>query len=119
MTARDHSVRAPLAGGGFERVASVADLPDGALLGVTTASGAAICLYNDRGRIGAIADVCTHQAFPMSQGTLLPDGTVQCSWHGATFDCATGCVVQGPAAEPIRVYETRLIDGGIWVGIVR
>ena len=119
MTARDQQARAPLAESGFERVASVSDLPEGALLGVTTGSGAPICLFNDAGRIGAIADLCTHQAFPMSQGMLQADGTVQCSWHGAKFDCATGEVREGPAVDPIRVYETRVRDGGIWVGAFR
>ena len=52
----------------------------------------------------------------MSQGMLQADGTVQCSWHGAKFDCATGEVREGPAVDPIRVYETRVRDGGIWVG---
>ena len=116
MTARDHLVDVARAESEFERVASLAEVPAGALLGVTLASGAAVCLFNDAGRIGAIADVCTHQAFPMSQGTLLADGTVQCSWHGAKFDATTGEVREGPAADPIRVYETRVRDGWIWVG---
>ncbi len=116
MTARDHRAPAPPAEPGFERVASLSDLPEGSLLAVTMSSGTAICLFNDAGRIGAIADLCTHQAFPMSQGTLLRDGTVQCSWHGARFDCATGEVREGPAVDPIRVYETRVRDGWIWVG---
>lgn len=119
MTARDYSARTGLAEAGFERVASVADLPEGTLLGVTCGSGAAVCLLNDAGRIGAIADLCTHQAFPLSQGMLQPDGTVQCSWHGAKFDCATGRVREGPAMDPIQVYETRVCDGEIWVGPAR
>ena len=116
MTARDYTARAQQGDAGFVRVASIAELPEGALLGVSCASGTAVCLYNDRGRIGAVAELCTHQAFPMSQGTLQPDGTIQCSWHGARFDCATGDVREGPAVDPIRVYETRVRDGGIWVG---
>ena len=119
MTARDFSTRTDLIDAGFERVARVADLPVGTLLGVTCGSGAAVCLFNAAGRIGAIADRCTHQAFPMSQGMLQPDGTVQCSWHGARFDCATGCVREGPAIDPIQVYETRIREGEIWVGPAR
>ena len=119
MTARDYSARMDLAGAGFERVASIAELPEGTLLGVMRSSGAAVCLFNDAGRIGAIADLCTHQAFPLSQGMLQPDGAVQCSWHGAKFDCLTGRVREGPAVDPIRVYETRVRDGEIWVGPAR
>ena len=115
MTARDYSARMDLASAGFERVASVAELPEGTLLGVTCASGTAVCLFNNAGRIGAIADLCTHQAFPLSQGMLQPDGTIQCSWHGAKFDCFTGRVREGPAVDPIRVFETRVRDGEVWV----
>ena len=50
---------------------------------------------------------------------LQPDGTVQCSWHGAKFDCATGQVREGPAMDPIRVYETRVRDGEVWVRSAR
>jgi nitrite reductase/ring-hydroxylating ferredoxin subunit len=119
VTAGEFSAPAELTDAGFERVASIADLPVGGLLGVTRSSGRGICLFNAGGRIGAIAELCTHQAFPMAEGMLLPDGTVQCSWHGARFDCATGAVVEGPADEPITVYETRLHAGAIWVGSTR
>jgi nitrite reductase/ring-hydroxylating ferredoxin subunit len=119
VTARDCSAGEDLAGAGFERVARVDDVPDGTLLGVTCGSGAAVCVFNAAGRIGAISDVCTHSAFPMSQGMLQPDGTVQCAWHGAKFDCATGDVVEGPAMDPITVYETKVRDGEIWVGPAR
>ena len=119
MTARDYSAPAGNADAGFERVAGVAELPEGTLLAVNRASGPSVCLFNDRGRIGAVAELCTHQAFPMAQGALLPDGTIQCSWHGARFDCVTGDVRDGPAIDPIPVYETRVVDGEIWVGPAR
>jgi 3-phenylpropionate/trans-cinnamate dioxygenase ferredoxin subunit len=46
----------------------------------------------------------------MNLGDVLPDGTIQCAWHGARFDCQTGAVRQGPAIIPLPVYEVR-IDG--------
>ena len=110
----DESAR-PDADAGFERVANAADLPAGALLSVTHGRER-ICLFNHGGRIGAVTDTCTHQAFPMSEGTLEPDGTIECAWHGARFDCVSGEVRQGPADEPLTVYEVRMRDGGIWVG---
>jgi 3-phenylpropionate/trans-cinnamate dioxygenase ferredoxin subunit len=116
VTARDYTARPGADERGFERVARVDQLPEGTLLGVTRASGGALCLFNAGGRIGAMADVCTHQAFPMSEGTIQPDGTVQCSWHGARFDGVTGEVCEGPAAEPIRIYAIEVRDGEIWVG---
>jgi nitrite reductase/ring-hydroxylating ferredoxin subunit len=100
---------------GFERVAKVSDIREGGLLGVTTKAGIAICLFSRDGEVGAMRDLCTHQAFPMSEGTLEPDGTVQCCWHGAKFDCESGEVRQGPAVERIRIFDVRVVDGAVWI----
>ncbi len=116
MTARDLSSSAGSVEAGFERVARLGDLREGGLIGVTGPSGRAICLFRQAGHVGAMKDQCTHQAFPMSEGILQPDGTVQCAWHGAQFDCVTGTVVEGPAQDPIAVYETRIVGDEIWVG---
>jgi 3-phenylpropionate/trans-cinnamate dioxygenase ferredoxin component len=100
----------------FEFVATVDDVPDGQLLGVETARGERVCLANHRGEICALADECTHAEFPMSSGAVLPDGSVQCAWHGARFDRRTGAVRHGPAVDPLPVYEVRVEEGRIYVG---
>ena len=100
----------------FARVASLSDLPDGSLLGVVTPSGERICLVNRGGELSALSDVCTHQAFPISAGQLLDDGTVECVWHGARFDCRTGAVRQGPATDALPVHEVHVIGDDIHVG---
>lgn len=94
----------------FEMVANVADVPDEGTLAVMRSDGAGICLIKSRGRISAVAGNCTHQDFEMALGDVLPDGTIQCAWHGARFDCQTGAVKQGPALYPLPVYEIR-VDG--------
>ena len=99
----------------FTRVASLSDLPPGSLLAVETASGARICLANHGGEVSALGDVCPHQSFPISAGQLLDDGTVECVWHGARFDCRNGAVQQGPATDDLPVYEVRVEDGEIFV----
>jgi nitrite reductase/ring-hydroxylating ferredoxin subunit len=101
----------------FVAVASIDDLPAGALVGVTLPTGAAVCLYNDRGTIGAIGNVCTHAAFLMSDGVLHADGTLECVWHGARFDCRTGAVRRHPASEPLPVYPVRLEGGQVLVQV--
>lgn len=99
----------------FVPVARVEQLPEGTLLGVTTPDGTPVCLVNRDGELYAIHDVCTHQAFPLSAGELLPDGTVECSWHGATFDPCSGEACRGPACDSVRTYELRVADGMILV----
>lgn len=100
----------------FEVVADVAELPEGTLLGVRTNTGEEICLFNFRGRIGAVRNVCTHAEFPLSDGRLEPDGTIECVWHGAWYSCLTGEVRRGPAVDPLAVYEVRVADGKVQVG---
>lgn len=104
----------------FEALARADELPDGELLGVRKANGDQICLYNRDGEIGAVYDVCTHAEFAMSDGQLHGESgqrcSIECVWHGARFDCATGEVLRGPAIDPLPVYEVRVENGIIYVG---
>ena len=103
----------------FETVADVADVPEGSLLSVRTTAGEEICLFNHRGRIGAVHNVCTHAEFPLSDGTLSNDGTIECVWHGARYSCLTGEVRRGPALDPVPVYDVRVENGKILLGARR
>jgi 3-phenylpropionate/trans-cinnamate dioxygenase ferredoxin subunit len=100
----------------FELLASVDDIPAEGVLAVTRADGQRICLIRSRNRVSAVANTCTHQEFEISLGDVLPDGTIQCAWHGARFDCATGRVEQGPALYPLPVFEVKIDDGKVLVG---
>jgi 3-phenylpropionate/trans-cinnamate dioxygenase ferredoxin component len=103
----------------WEQVATLDELPEGAVIGVTAPGGRAICLFNNQGEIGAIHDCCTHAEFAMSEGTLHADGTIECVWHGARFDCRTGAARKAPAVDPITVYDVRVEDGAVFVGNVK
>ena len=100
----------------FETVATVEELPEGSLLATRTSGGEEVCLFNYRGQIGAVRNVCTHAEFPLSDGTLDRDGTIECVWHGARFFCLTGEVRRGPAVDPVSVYEVRVKGGNVQVG---
>jgi 3-phenylpropionate/trans-cinnamate dioxygenase ferredoxin subunit len=100
----------------FEPVASVNDLVDGTVLQRVRPSGDAVCLVRYKGEISAMSDICTHQHFSMSLGDLLPDGSLQCAWHGARYDCQTGEVKQVPATSPLPVFQVRLEGETVMVG---
>jgi 3-phenylpropionate/trans-cinnamate dioxygenase ferredoxin subunit len=100
----------------FEAVASVSELAEGTVLQRVRATGDAVCLVRHNGEISALSDICTHQHFSMSQGDLLEDGTLQCAWHGARYDCRTGEVRQVPATSPLPVFKVRLDGDTILVG---
>ena len=101
---------------GLEDVAALADLAEGTMLGVTLSDGAPVCVFNHRGTIGAVGNLCTHAEFLISDGVLHTDGTLECIWHGARFDCRTGAVKRQPAERPLPVYEARAVAGRVLVG---
>jgi 3-phenylpropionate/trans-cinnamate dioxygenase ferredoxin component len=103
-------------GSGFEPVASVGELADGTVLQRVRPSGDAVCLIRYKGEISALSDICTHQHFSMSLGDLLEDGTLQCAWHGARYDCRSGEVKQVPATAPLPVFQVRVEGDTILVG---
>ena len=114
--AREKNRAETVDGAAFETVATTDELSEGTLLGVRTASGDEVCLFNYRGQIGAVRNVCTHAEFPLSDGTLDRDGTIECVWHGARYFCLTGEVRRGPAVDPVAVYEVRVDEGKVQVG---
>ncbi|UCC72172.1 MAG: non-heme iron oxygenase ferredoxin subunit [Gemmatimonadota bacterium] len=91
----------------FVRVASVDEVPPGEMKAVEV-DGAQVVLVNSGGEVYALHDSCTHEYFPLSEGTLEGDCVV-CLLHGARFKLETGAA-SAPAFEPVRTYEVR-IDG--------
>jgi NAD(P)-dependent dehydrogenase (short-subunit alcohol dehydrogenase family) len=49
------------------------------------------------------------------EGGLLTGTTIMCQCHGSRFDISTGAVINGPATEPLSVYEVQEIDGDIQI----
>lgn len=109
------TVRNPV-GDGFARVAKLGELPESGLLGVTLPDGERVCLVRDQGAVRAVGDECPHQGFALSSGELLGDGTIECVWHGARFDCRSGAVLRGPAEESLTLFETRVVGDDVFVG---
>jgi len=72
----------------------------------------------------ALRDICPHRGVPLSAGRVMPEGAVECPYHGWRFRADGQCslipsLVGGEAikAESIRVrsYPVREQDGLIWV----
>lgn len=100
--------------GEFVRAASAGELPNGGLLGVEVA-GHRICLvHTEDGEVYALQDNCSHQDFPLSAGEL-DDGRLECAWHGARFDVASGRAISLPAIRPVKTYEVRIEGDDILV----
>jgi phenylpropionate dioxygenase-like ring-hydroxylating dioxygenase large terminal subunit len=72
----------------------------------------------------ALRDICPHRGVPLSAGRVMPEGAVECPYHGWRFRADGQCtlipsLVGGEAirAESIRVrsYPVREQDGLIWI----
>lgn len=98
-----------------QAIARLADFPPDGLLSVTLADGTPVCLVRHEDRVYALHDRCTHAEYSLSAGELRPDGTLQCLWHGATFDCRTGAVCRGPATDPVPTFAVRVVGDEIFV----
>ena len=73
-----------------------------------------VAVANVEGDLHAFDDVCTHQQCSLAEGDL--DGTVvEYPCHGSQFDVITGEAVQGPAIDPVGVFEVREQDGELQV----
>jgi 3-phenylpropionate/trans-cinnamate dioxygenase ferredoxin subunit len=62
----------------------------------------------------AIEDICTHDGAPLTGGDIEGEEII-CPRHGARFCLRTGEALTPPAYEPVRVFETKIEDGHLWV----
>jgi 3-phenylpropionate/trans-cinnamate dioxygenase ferredoxin component len=57
----------------------------------------------------ALADRCSHQEWPLSDGeVLVPECSIECTKHGSTFSLKDGHTQCLPATLPVAVYNTRV-----------
>lgn len=95
---------------GYEAVARLSDLPVNSLQAVVLGSGEKVCVVRTAAGVCALADRCSHRDFPLSAGEVTPNGLLECSWHGAQFDPATGVMLTGPGGDDVKTYDVR-VDG--------
>jgi nitrite reductase/ring-hydroxylating ferredoxin subunit/uncharacterized membrane protein len=79
-------------------------------------NGYAIALARVGDEYYAVQDNCTHRYGPLSEGRLC-EGEVECPWHRSRFDLRTGQPTHGPAKEPLKTFETRVVDGIVQVRV--
>lgn len=89
-------------------------------LHATTLLGEPVVLYRKAdGAVVALEDACPHRKLPLSMGRLQGD-TVECGYHGLTFDGAGSCVKAAcvsriPQAAKVRSYPVHERYGLVWL----
>jgi nitrite reductase/ring-hydroxylating ferredoxin subunit len=98
----------------YRRLASLDELPEGALLEIVRGSQL-YALCHVAGEVRAMSGVCPHHGGPLGQGAL-EGGLVTCPWHAWQFDSATGaCAFNNDLRIP--TYPVRIEAGQILVDL--
>ena len=101
----------------FQKVARVADVPDGRGLCVRI-DGIEVGLFRVDGSIYAMENRCPHAGDPLSEGEL-SGGIVVCGGHGWDFDVRTGFRPGNADGFPIPCFPVRIADGDVHVDLAR
>lgn len=88
----------------------MSSIPDGGLLPLQLPDGHRVVVIRRGTMVSVLDDECSHQSMPLSAGRLCEDGTVECPWHGARFDAATGRCVHGPATDDVVAWSVNVVD---------
>ncbi|CAM2159042.1 apoptosis-inducing factor 3 (plasmid) [Pararobbsia alpina] len=96
--------------------ARMQDLSEGEIKRIERASGV-IVLARDGGRVFALSATCPHAGAPLDEGAIC-HGRLVCPWHKATFDLATGALLEPPALEGLQHFAVRVEGDDIHVAEV-
>ena len=104
---------------GTSQVAVVEATPHGALaVGISA------------GKPFAVSNRCRHLFASLGQGRVTEEGCLECPWHAALYDVASGKMVRGPqgafrplagavkataGARALKTYPVEVRDGAIWL----
>jgi len=101
--------------GQFVAVARIGEVGPGSMKALDV-NGEPVLLCNVGGELFAVHDECTHECFPLSEGTL--DGhCVTCLLHGARFDVRSGEVLALPAYGAVKTYRVKIEGDDVLVAI--
>jgi 3-phenylpropionate/trans-cinnamate dioxygenase ferredoxin component len=98
---------APSGEGSWVRVASLSQCAANGCVHAATGRGEEVVLVRWDDEIYALEDNCSHQDFPLSDGSV-EDGQIECVFHGAKFDIRSGRATQLPAIRPVRTFPVRI-----------
>jgi len=75
-----------------------------------------------KGKVVAFDGRCAHKRFPLSQGRLMDDGTLECAYHGLRYNDKGKCVAipsqpDQPIPKQARITPFPILeqDGMVWI----
>jgi len=112
------------------RLVAVADLGPSQVTVVEDTPHGALAVGLADGTPFAVSNRCRHLLAPLGKGKVTDDGCLECPWHHAKYDVATGKMVLGPqgafkplagavkgtlGSRALKTYAVELRDGEIWL----
>jgi len=107
----DDKPAAPRPPTGFVRVATVAEVPEGAMKVVC--DDLAVVTRVD-GQLYAFGNACPHAGGALGEG-LLKGCVVKCPWHAGRWDVTTGKALTLLDTTPIPIFDLRIVGDDIEV----
>ncbi|KPK65790.1 MAG: hypothetical protein AMS21_03895 [Gemmatimonas sp. SG8_38_2] len=101
----------------FVKAAPVSEVPLASIKAVRV-GGVDVLICNVDGDFYALHDECTHECFPLTEGSLEGHAVI-CMLHGARFDVRTGEVLALPAYGPVDTFEVAVNGEDIFVAVDR
>jgi nitrite reductase/ring-hydroxylating ferredoxin subunit len=101
---------------GWVRVAAVADIAEGNVLGVRVGERDIAVYHLPGGDFRATDNICTHEYALLSEGWL-EDGCIECPLHAGRFDVRTGRALCAPVETDIPVFEVKRDGDNLLVNV--
>ncbi len=97
----------------FQTVAHVVDVPANGSVAVEL-DGLSLLVCNSGGEVVVVENRCSHQDQPL-EGGRIRNGYIFCPIHGMRYKLVDGEAVGQLTRVPIKVFETRVVDGEVQV----
>ncbi len=112
------------------RLTSVSDLGPSQVTVVEDTPHGALAVGISDGEPFAVSNRCRHFFASLGTGKVDTDGCLECPWHGALYDVASGEMKRGPqgafkplsgaikatmGSRDLKVYPAEIRDGAIWL----
>jgi 3-phenylpropionate/trans-cinnamate dioxygenase ferredoxin subunit len=104
----------PVAKPAFVKVATIDQIPPGHSH-LVEIDDVRVAIFNLRGELYAVEDVCTHDGGPLVEGVVVNDCEVKCPRHGARFDIRSGAALSFPAIRPTQTFAVRIEGGNVLI----
>lgn len=101
----------------FVKVADVGEVPKRGLLDFEVGGVKIVLVSTGDGEYYAMQDKCSHEDYPLSDGELLDGDRLECIYHGAKFDPASGRALALPAIRPVKTYDVKVENDEILVDV--